>query len=139
MTKKQEEKELFKERKMKEVADELEKYFKKLADEAALCKNEAKRALDRFAECGEMEFHINGEKLEIDKFLRTLNKILCFDIPSLNIRAIFTLPSSRVVGLVEKISVLRNHLFSIPGARFYNETPDILKKIKAETYVKIIK
>lgn len=84
-----------------------------------------------------MTFHINEKKFDTYKFLRVLHKILSFNIPSLGIRDIFVLPSKNVEKLVKNIGILRDHLYYIPGTRFYNEVPEVMKKIHIERTVKI--
>lgn len=118
----------------REAAKELEEYFMKLEKEAAICQNEAKRAIERFCETGEMTFRINDEILDADKFFRMLKMILTIKIPSSSIRDILTLPEQRVKQLMRQIADLRDYLYKLPGARFkINDVPDIYKKIHIET------
>jgi hypothetical protein len=126
------------EKRMKGIADELKIYHEKLNKEAILCKNEAVRSLNRFCETGETIFSINGEKLDINKFLRVLRAILSFEIPPISVTDVFTMPSERIRSSLEKIDTLREHLHGIPGARFYDSTPDVLEKVRIKTSVEII-
>lgn len=87
-------------KKLSEVMVELEAFYLKLIGETTLCKNEALRSLDRFTECGEMMFRINGENCEVDKFLRTLRNILRLKIPALGLRRMFVMPNERIADLL---------------------------------------
>jgi len=119
------------------IMREMEEYNRKLKKEVQLCLGEALRALARFKETGEMEFRINGEAMDVQTFLLTLNKILNFDVPVIGIRTLFTMSRASIIaGLKENNRYMVDHLQSIRGAR-KPEMPEICKKIEIDTVVNI--
>ena len=115
------------------ITKELETYSKKLAQDAKLCDNEARRAIERATETGELFFRINEEKMGIQEFLCALLKIKAFILPSLGMRSVFIEFEKKIPMLIRNIENTLDFLHSIPGARI-TEAPENYHEIKNDYY-----
>lgn len=111
------------------ISRELEEYLRKLGKEVTLCKNEARRAIERATETGELFFRINEEKMDNPTFLRALLQIMQFKCPVVGVMFVFTELEKQAPILIEKIENTLDFMQSIPGARI-PEAPKDYEEIK---------